>query len=149
MPEASGGRLVCALLPAPRPPLFFLLPETPFSPSIKLPSEIKESQSVTLICTLNYACPRYPIRLEWSLKDPQISPVSNFASYSVKNVYTESKLTFQPKWTDHGKNVTCRVLNLTNVLSENTVRLDVKRESLCGRTLLCHLLPKSCCAPLR
>ncbi|KAK7800015.1 hypothetical protein U0070_022003, partial [Myodes glareolus] len=101
-------------------------PKTPFSPSVKLPSEIKASESATLTCTLNYVCPRYPIHLEWSLKDPQISSVSNFTSYSVKNVYTESKLTFQPKWTDHGKNVTCRVLHLTNVLSENTVRLDVK-----------------------
>ncbi|XP_038195915.1 B-cell receptor CD22 [Arvicola amphibius] len=106
--------------------IYLNISKTPFSPYIKLPSEIQASQSVTLTCTLNYACPQYPIRLEWSLKEPEITPVSNFVSYSIKNVYTESKLTFQPKWTDHGKNVTCRVLHLTDVLSENTVRLDVK-----------------------
>ncbi|XP_049974914.1 B-cell receptor CD22 [Alexandromys fortis] len=103
--------------------IYLNISKTPFSPSIKLPSkEIQASRSVTLTCTLNYACPQYPIRLEWSLKEPEITLVS----YSVKNVYTESKLTFQPKWTDHGRNVTCRVLNHTDVLSENTVRLDVK-----------------------
>ncbi|XP_075841225.1 B-cell receptor CD22 isoform X1 [Microtus pennsylvanicus] len=103
--------------------IYLNISKTPFSPYIKLPSEeIQAFQSVTLTCTLNYACPRYPIRLEWSLKEPEITIVS----YSVKNVYTESKLTFQPKWTDHGRNVTCRVLHHTDVLSENTVRLDVK-----------------------
>ncbi|CAO2625872.1 B-cell receptor CD22 [Lemmus lemmus] len=107
-------------------PIYLNVSKTPFSPYIKMPSEIKESQSVTLTCTLNYACPQFPIRLEWSLKEPKITSISDSVSYSIKNVYTESKLTFQPEWTDHGKNVTCRVLHLTYVLSENTVRLDVK-----------------------
>ncbi|XP_029416932.1 B-cell receptor CD22 isoform X2 [Nannospalax galili] len=96
--------------------------ESPFPPYIRLPPEIKESQTVTLTCGLNFTCFGYHIQLQWSLKGPTVTSTSPFLT----SVYTESKLTFQPQWTDHGKNVTCQVRNSTQVLSENTVRLDVK-----------------------
>ncbi|KAL6035287.1 hypothetical protein STEG23_024870, partial [Scotinomys teguina] len=99
--------------------------ETPFPPSIQLPSEIRESQSVTLTCRLNFACSGYHINLKWSLEEPQ-SEITHSTSATVKNVYTESKLTFRPEWTDHGKSVMCQVWRGTSKLSEDTVRLDVK-----------------------
>ncbi|KAL1769132.1 B-cell receptor CD22 isoform X1 [Sigmodon hispidus] len=98
--------------------------EKPFLPYIELPSEIQASQRVTLLCSLNLACPGYHIRWKCSLKEPEITSTI----YSSENVYTESKLTFQPEWTDHGKNVTCQVWNSINMLSENTVNLDVKHK---------------------
>ncbi|XP_051063220.1 B-cell receptor CD22 isoform X2 [Phodopus roborovskii] len=97
---------------------------TPFPPYIMVPTEIQASQSVTLTCRLNFACFGYPVHLEWSLKKPETTTTST--TTTVKNVYTESNLTFHPEWMDHGKNVTCQVLHSTQVLSENTVRLDVK-----------------------
>ncbi|XP_051018032.1 B-cell receptor CD22 [Acomys russatus] len=96
--------------------------ETPFQPYIQLPSEIRESQSVTLTCRLNFACFGYYIHLQWSLEKSEGTSITS----SVDNIYTESKLTFEPQSTDHGKNVTCRVRNSTQVLSESTVQLDVK-----------------------
>nr|XP_004659856.2 B-cell receptor CD22 [Jaculus jaculus] len=96
--------------------------KTPFPPSIQLPPEIRESTTVALTCLLNFACYQYNIQLQWSLKEPAVTSTV----LSTNKVYTESKVTFQPQWTDHGKNVTCQVRNATQVLSKATVRLDVK-----------------------
>ncbi|XP_040591448.1 B-cell receptor CD22 isoform X1 [Mesocricetus auratus] len=104
-------------------PIYLNISETPFPPYIKVPSEIRASQSVTLTCELKFACFGYPIHLEWSLKEPE---ATSFSTITVNKICTESTLTFQPEWTDHGKNVTCRVLHDTKVLSESTVCLDVK-----------------------
>jgi CD22 antigen len=90
--------------------------------------------------------------LKWFLEDSEITSITSSVTSitssvtsSIKNVYTESKLTFQPKWTDHGKSVKCQVQHSSKVLSERTVRLDVKCESPGGKDATCHLLPKSCC----
>ncbi|ERE59738.1 sialic acid-binding Ig-like lectin 12, partial [Cricetulus griseus] len=104
-------------------PIDLNISKTPFPPDIHVPSDIQASQNITLTCKLNFACFGYPIHLEWSLKEPETSSIPTI---TVEKVYTESQLTFQPQWSDHGKNVTCRVLHATKVLSENTVRLDVK-----------------------
>lgn len=143
MPEARGERPVCVPSPASRPLSSFPL-ERPFQPYIQLPSEIRESQRVSLTCGLNFTCFGYDISLRWSLDGSEVSPVTSSITSSVENVYTESKLTFQPKWTDHGKSMMCQVWHFSQVLSERTVRLDVKCESLGGKDATCHLLPKSC-----
>ncbi|XP_046537072.1 B-cell receptor CD22 isoform X3 [Equus quagga] len=95
--------------------------ETAPPPRIQLPPEIQELKEVTLTCSLNFACFGY--QLQWSLKGPVVSSTS----LTPKTVSTESKLTYQPQWTDHGKNLTCQLLDPDQrVLSEETVRLDVK-----------------------
>ncbi|XP_032751060.1 B-cell receptor CD22 [Rattus rattus] len=100
--------------------------ERPFQPYIQLPSEIRESQRVSLTCGLNFTCFGYDLSLRWSLNGSEVSPVTSSITSSVENVYTESKFTFQPKWTDHGKSMMCQVRHFSQVLSERTVRLDVK-----------------------
>ncbi|XP_005596211.3 B-cell receptor CD22 isoform X1 [Equus caballus] len=95
--------------------------ETAPPPRIQLPPEIQELEEVTLTCSLNFACFGY--QLQWSLKGPVVSSTS----LTPKTVSMESKLTYQPQWTDHGKNLTCQLLDPDQrVLSEETVRLDVK-----------------------
>ncbi|XP_006899791.1 PREDICTED: B-cell receptor CD22 [Elephantulus edwardii] len=98
--------------------------ERPFPPHIQLPQEIRESQEVTLTCLLNFTCPGYPVQLQWSLEKPAV----NSESLDPKTAFTKSKLTFQPQWSDHGKNVTCQLRDLITqqILSQETVRLDVK-----------------------
>ncbi|XP_064436481.1 B-cell receptor CD22 isoform X3 [Mirounga angustirostris] len=98
--------------------------KTPLSPHIQLPPEIQESQEVTLTCLLNFSCPGYQIRLQWSLKEPAVTSTS----LTTKTVFTQSKLTFQPQWTHHGKNLTCQLWGpkAGQILSEETVLLDVK-----------------------
>ncbi|GAB1291908.1 B-cell receptor CD22 [Apodemus speciosus] len=98
----------------------------PFPPDIHLPSEIREYQSVTLTCGLNFACFGYDINLKWSLEESEITSITSSVTSSVENVSTQSKLTFQPKWTDNGKSVKCQVQHASEVLSEKTERLDVK-----------------------
>ncbi|XP_034373359.1 B-cell receptor CD22 isoform X2 [Arvicanthis niloticus] len=98
----------------------------PFQPYILLPPEIREFQSVTLTCILNFTCFGYDIHLQWDLKDSKTTSITSSISSSVSNVYTKSRLTFQPKWTDHGKKVTCEVQHTSKVLSVNSVHLDVK-----------------------
>lgn len=114
-------------------PIHLNVSEKPFQPYIQMPSEIRESQSVTLTCGLNFSCFGYDILLKWFLEDSEITSITSSVTSitssvtsSIKNVYTESKLTFQPKWTDHGKSVKCQVQHSSKVLSERTVRLDVK-----------------------
>lgn len=90
-----------------------------------------ESQEVTLTCLLNFACFAHQIKLLWSLQGSlQLSSVLS-TSLTTQAIFTQSKLTFQPLWTHHGKNLTCQVWNDTadSLLSQETVWLDVKRES--------------------
>ncbi|XP_072607138.1 B-cell receptor CD22 isoform X5 [Vulpes vulpes] len=98
--------------------------QTPLPPHIQLPPEIQESQEVTLTCLLNFSCPGFPIQLKWSLQEPAVT----LTSLSTKTVSTQSKLTFRPQWTHHGKNLTCQLWDhkAERVLSEDTVYLDVK-----------------------
>ncbi|XP_025710226.1 B-cell receptor CD22 isoform X6 [Callorhinus ursinus] len=98
--------------------------KTPLSPHIQLPPEIQESQEVTLTCLLNFSCPGYQIQLQWSLEGPAVTSTS----LTTKTVSTQSKLTFQPQWTHHGKNLTCQLWDpkAKRILSEETVLLDVK-----------------------
>ncbi|XP_027979355.1 B-cell receptor CD22 isoform X10 [Eumetopias jubatus] len=98
--------------------------KTPLSPHIQLPPEIQESQEVTLTCLLNFSCPGYQIQLQWSLEEPAVTSTS----LTTKTVSTQSKLTFQPQWTHHGKNLTCQLWDpkAKRILSEETVLLDVK-----------------------
>ncbi|XP_037057937.1 B-cell receptor CD22 isoform X2 [Peromyscus leucopus] len=102
--------------------------KTPFPPYIQMPSEIHASQSLTLTCRLNFACSRYHIYLKWFLEEHEITSITSITSApdSTQNVYTESELTFQPEWKDHGKTVTCQVRTSTQMLSESRVVLDVK-----------------------
>ncbi|XP_058135224.1 B-cell receptor CD22 isoform X4 [Dasypus novemcinctus] len=98
--------------------------ETPLPPHIQLPVEIQESQDVPLTCSLNFACPGYPIQLRWSLEGPTVTSTS----LSAKTVSTQSRLTLHAQWTHHGKNLTCQLWDPSEMraLSEETVRLDVK-----------------------
>lgn len=101
----------------------------PLSPHIRLPPEIRESKEVTLTCLLNFSCPGYQIRLQWSLEEPGIT-LTNLTTLTTKTVSTQSKLTFQPHWTHHGRNLTCQLWDhkAERIVSEETVLLDVKRE---------------------
>ncbi|XP_030742229.1 B-cell receptor CD22 [Echinops telfairi] len=97
--------------------------ERPPPPHIQLPHHIQEFQEVTLTCTLNFACPGYPIQLQWSLE----YQTDTYTSLKPELVSTESKLTFQPQWTHHGKNLTCKVHDpKTKLFSQQTLLLDVK-----------------------
>lgn len=95
---------------------------------------MRELRDVTVTCSLNFACFEYQVHLQWSLEEPAVTSTS----LSTKTVSTQSTLTFQPQWTHHGKNLTCQLWDPTQqqLLSEETVWLDVKRESphcVCGR----------------
>ncbi|XP_030153941.1 B-cell receptor CD22 isoform X3 [Lynx canadensis] len=98
--------------------------ETPLSPHIQLPPEIQEFQEVTLTCSLNFSCPGYQIQLKWSLEEPAVTSTL----LTTKTVSTQSKLTFQPQWTHHGKNLSCQLWDprAERILSEESVGLDVK-----------------------
>ncbi|XP_045652639.1 B-cell receptor CD22 [Ursus americanus] len=101
--------------------------KTPLSPHIQLPPEIQESQEVTLTCLLNFSCPGYQIQLQWSLEEPGIT-LTTLTTLTTKTVSTQSKLTFQPHWTHHGRNLTCQLWDhkAERIVSEETVLLDVK-----------------------
>lgn len=102
--------------------------ETAPPPSIQRPLTINESLKATLTCSMNTACFGYQIELRWSLKGPTINKIE----LTDKEILTQSQLSFQPQWKQHGKNVTCQLWDLekNQPLSETSVTLDVKRESL-------------------
>lgn len=116
------------LWPLPLPPAGACsFAEKPLAPHIQLPSaDIQEHQLVTLTCSVNFSCWENPIQLQWSLDGTVVQETI----LTTKLVSTQSKLTFTPQWTHHGQNLTCQLQNATerHVLSEDTVRLDVKRE---------------------
>lgn len=57
-------------------------------------------------------------------------PALTSTSLSTKSVFTRSELKFSPQWSHHGKIVTCELHDAGGkVLSEDTVQLNVKRES--------------------
>ncbi|XP_036895543.1 B-cell receptor CD22 isoform X5 [Sturnira hondurensis] len=98
-------------------------------PRIYLPPGIRELQEVTLTCQLDFACPGYQTKLQWSLEGTQhnLSPVSSTV-LNTKTVSTQSQLKFQPEWTNHGKKLTCQLWkdSADGLLSQETVQLDVK-----------------------
>ncbi|XP_036985419.2 B-cell receptor CD22 isoform X4 [Artibeus jamaicensis] len=98
-------------------------------PRIHLPLEIRELQEVILTCQLDFACPGYQTKLQWSLEGMQhnLSSVHSI-SLSPKTVSTWNQLKFQPEWTDHGKKLTCQLWkdSADGLLSQETVQLDVK-----------------------
>ncbi|XP_062031984.1 B-cell receptor CD22 [Lepus europaeus] len=98
--------------------------DQPLSPHIQPPPELRESRQVTLTCSLNFSCPEDPMELRWSLE----GTVASSTILSTASVLTQSQLTFEPQWTHHGQNLTCRLWNSTagRALSEKTVQLDVK-----------------------
>ncbi|KAF5924322.1 B-cell receptor CD22 [Diceros bicornis minor] len=101
--------------------IFLNVSKTAPPPHVWLPPEIREFQEVTLTCSLNFACFGY--KLQWSPKGSGVPSTS----LTPQVVSTESRFTFQPQWTDHGKNLSCQLLDPDKqVLSEETVRLDVK-----------------------
>ncbi|XP_007106599.1 B-cell receptor CD22 isoform X3 [Physeter macrocephalus] len=105
-------------------PISLNISETAPPPHIELPPEIRELRDATVTCLLNFACFEYQVHLQWSLEEPAVT--STFLS--TKTVSTQSTVTFQPQWTHHGKNLTCRLWDPTErqLLSEETVWLDVK-----------------------
>lgn len=92
-----------------------------------------------MTCSLNFSCPEYEIKLKWSLDG--LSQYTSVISTSLnpEAVSTQSKLTFEPLWAHHGKNLTCQLWNDIPeglLLSQETVQLDVKRKSphcSCGK----------------
>nr|XP_027797044.1 B-cell receptor CD22 isoform X3 [Marmota flaviventris] len=102
--------------------------KSPFPPRIQLPPELQESQTVTVTCLLNFTCFGYDIELRWALKGLPFTPASSTISSSptTQTVSTKSQIDFKPEWTHHGKNLTCQVWHSAEVLSEETVQLNVK-----------------------
>ncbi|XP_032984291.1 B-cell receptor CD22 isoform X4 [Rhinolophus ferrumequinum] len=109
--------------------IFLNISQTAPPPHIQLPPEIQESREVSVTCSLNFSCPGYEIKLKWSLNGlPQYTSVPS-TSLTTEAVSTQSKLTFEPKWFHHGKNLTCQLWNDISeglLLSQETVQLDVK-----------------------
>ncbi|XP_054567195.1 B-cell receptor CD22 isoform X2 [Eptesicus fuscus] len=97
-------------------------------PRIEVPPEILEFQEVILTCLLNFACFEHQIKLMWLLEGSRQLPSDLSTSLTTQTVFTQSKLTLQPRWTHHGKNLTCQVWNdaTDRPLSQETVWLDVK-----------------------
>lgn len=79
---------------------------------------------------LNFSCLGYQIKLKWSLESFHF-PSATLTSLTTTTVSTQSKLTIQPNWTHHGKNLICQLWDddEKGPLSYETVQLDVKRES--------------------
>lgn len=84
-----------------------------------------------MTCLLNFTCFGYDIELQWTLQGSSFlsAPTISSSSPTDKTVSTKSEISFEPEWTHHGKNLTCQVWHSAKVLSEESVQLDVKRES--------------------
>ncbi|XP_074075022.1 B-cell receptor CD22 [Macrotis lagotis] len=97
-------------------------------PYIQLPQQLQESQQVTVTCFLKYYCSLNPVSFLWTLDGQKALPQQVKNSYSLKaeKISTESKFTFTPNWTHHGKELTCQLQHANETLSEKTVQLDVK-----------------------
>ncbi|XP_023181572.1 B-cell receptor CD22-like [Xiphophorus maculatus] len=54
------------------PDIYLRIKETPGSPSIDLPSDLKEHQSVTVTCSAFTPCPHSPPKLTWNLQQDSL-----------------------------------------------------------------------------
>ncbi|XP_073457915.1 sialoadhesin-like [Aquarana catesbeiana] len=85
--------------------------------------EIRESENVTLTCSISYYCPLNNISLHW-IEDVNGTSTIDIRS-DISEVRTTSTLMFQPSWRDNKKNITC-VLNGDDGKADNTtVQLNV------------------------
>ncbi|XP_075763330.1 B-cell receptor CD22 isoform X2 [Pelodiscus sinensis] len=95
--------------------------DSPPSPEIKALSELRESTSANVVCSVAYYCPDYNITLSWGGLSPHTPEI--FTTSSVENGMTMNTLTFTPTWEDHGKNVTCQLSTPTGTLSSESSRV--------------------------
>ncbi|XP_027711344.1 B-cell receptor CD22 isoform X2 [Vombatus ursinus] len=96
-------------------------------PHIQLPPRLQELQEVTVTCFLNYSCPNYPVSLLWFLDGQKVPAQVENSFIETEKVLTESKFTFIPNWTHHGKKLSCQLWHTDEQrLSEKIVWLDVK-----------------------
>ncbi|XP_067414605.1 LOW QUALITY PROTEIN: B-cell receptor CD22-like [Emydura macquarii macquarii] len=99
--------------------------DSPPAPQIQAPSEFRESDRDSVVCSVAYHCPDHPVTLTWGgleHRTPEISMRSTYESGMTKNT-----LTFTPTWQDHGANLTCRLSTPDETQhSESRLVLDVK-----------------------
>ncbi|XP_038622798.1 B-cell receptor CD22 [Tachyglossus aculeatus] len=97
-------------------------------PQVTVP-ELKENREASITCSLPYACPRYPVHLEWDTKDlGGTNPVSKTSLPTDPNSErTSISLTLHPTWKDHGRCLHCRMYDPKNqLLAETQVFLNVQ-----------------------
>ncbi|XP_068097626.1 B-cell receptor CD22-like isoform X2 [Hyperolius riggenbachi] len=85
--------------------------------------EMRESQRVTLKCSISFYCPYYDINLFWS---GDVNGTSKNASkWDTSSLSTTVSFTFQPSWRDDKKNLTC-ALHRRDGEENRTIQLNVK-----------------------
>ncbi|KAM4544068.1 vascular cell adhesion protein 1-like [Fundulus diaphanus] len=101
------------------------LPDSPWSPSINIPVDLKEHQSVTISCSALTPCPHSPPELTWSLqqdshRQTEKNPEGTFTTKIQENITLSD--------THDGYNISCSAtypVNGGNKTAETEVTLSV------------------------
>uniref|UniRef100_A0ABM5EQZ1 B-cell receptor CD22 n=1 Tax=Pogona vitticeps TaxID=103695 RepID=A0ABM5EQZ1_9SAUR len=98
--------------------------DSPPKPTLQIyPTENKEGQPTNVKCSMSYHCPEEPITMILSgLEEERMS--AQRSTGGLREVRKE--LRFVPTWKDHGKFVTCSVMDKGREISHNTMKLVVK-----------------------
>nr|XP_020670115.1 B-cell receptor CD22-like isoform X2 [Pogona vitticeps] len=98
--------------------------DPPPKPTLQIyPTENKEGQPTNVKCSMSYHCPDEPITMILSgLEEERMS--AQRSTGGLREVRKE--LRFVPTWKDHGKLVTCSVMDKGREISHNTMKLVVK-----------------------
>nr|DBA15798.1 TPA: hypothetical protein GDO54_003262 [Pyxicephalus adspersus] len=86
------------------------------------PTEIRESNSITLTCSINYYCPMDNIIWIGEVNGTSTPNVK----YDLDGTRTSSSFTFSASWKDDKKNITCVIERGDGETGNKTIQLNVK-----------------------
>nr|XP_033818491.1 B-cell receptor CD22 [Geotrypetes seraphini] len=113
-----------------KPFLSLNITDSPPDPQIYVSKDITENVQTTIICSVDYYCPSYPLNLSW------VENMGGTNSLEVKKypsgLRTENTLTFTPSWKDHKKTLSCRLFTLKD-----------RRETSASETLNVKFAPRN------
>ncbi|XP_072283096.1 B-cell receptor CD22-like isoform X3 [Pyxicephalus adspersus] len=96
------------------------------------PTEIRESNSITLTCSINYYCPMDNIIWIGEVNGTSTPNVK----YDLDGTRTSSSFTFSASWKDDKKNITCVIERGDGETGNKTIQLNVKHAPRFPRVVL-------------
>ncbi|KAJ7304112.1 hypothetical protein JRQ81_011637 [Phrynocephalus forsythii] len=99
--------------------------DSPLKPNLEVyPEEIQEALTASVICSVSQRSPNEPIRMILGGLEEQRLSIQKSTD---ENSELRQELSFVPTWKDHGKWVTCSLMNKNDeIIFQSAVKLDVK-----------------------
>ncbi|XP_048078213.1 sialoadhesin [Ursus arctos] len=99
--------------------------ETPETPTIASPAELREGMEAYFNCSTPYTCPEEHISLQWQGQDPARSVISSLQNLRPTGISHLGTLHMALSWQDHGRTLHCE-LSVAKQKTQSEIHLQVQ-----------------------